>query len=89
MNTTIFPPGWLLYRLLAVWVAQGEVLRKPLGITSKTHYQVRPASVIDLYLDLAKRKVIRSKEIHPNYWYDLGKPEQLTDAAALLNTLPK
>ena len=54
-----------------------------------SHYQVRPASVIDLYLDLAKRKVIRSKEIHPNYWYDLGKPEQLTDAAALLNTLPK
>ncbi len=51
-------------------------------------YQEQPASVIDLYLDLAKQKTIRSVEIHPDYWYDLGKPEQLANAAAFLNTLP-
>lgn len=50
-------------------------------------FSVAPYSVIDLYLDLAKRHLIRSTFIQPDYWFDLGKPEQLTEASLFLNTL--
>jgi NDP-sugar pyrophosphorylase family protein len=43
-------------------------------------FEVKPQSVIDLYLDLAKNNRIISKPIQPNYWFDLGKPEQLKAA---------
>lgn len=32
-------------------------------------------SIIDLYLGLAKRYRIRSHEIHPGFWFDIGKIE--------------
>lgn len=32
-------------------------------------------SIIDLYLELAKHSRIRSKEIHPGFWFDIGKAE--------------
>lgn len=32
-------------------------------------------SVIDLYLRLAQDHIIRSKEIHPDFWFDIGKRE--------------
>ena len=32
-------------------------------------------SIIDLYLQQAKTHAIRSVEINPNYWFDLGKAE--------------
>lgn len=32
-------------------------------------------SIIDLYLQAAKQHPIRSVEIHPNYWFDIGKIE--------------
>lgn len=35
----------------------------------------QPCSVIDLYLQLAKHHRILSREIHPHYWFDLGKIE--------------
>ena len=44
------------------------------------NYEPKPQSVIDLYLDLARSKHIVSKPIQPNYWFDLGKPEQLRAA---------
>lgn len=40
-------------------------------------FEVKPQSVIDLYLKLAKTNRIISKPIQPDYWFDLGKPEQL------------
>ena len=40
-------------------------------------FECKPQSVIDLYLDLAKTKRIVSKPIQPDFWFDLGKPEQL------------
>ena len=50
-------------------------------------FECKPQSVIDLYLKLAKRNRIISKPIQPNYWFDLGKPEQLEAAENYLNTL--
>ena len=50
-------------------------------------FEVKRSSVIDLYLHLAKNNHIISKPIQPDYWFDLGKPEQLEAAENYLNTL--
>lgn len=47
-------------------------------------FEVKPQSVIDLYLHLAQTKRIVSIPIHPTFWFDLGKPEQLDKAATFL-----
>jgi len=52
-------------------------------------FEVKRSSVIDLYLYLAKTNRIISKPIQPNYWFDLGKPEQLQAAENYLKTLAK
>lgn len=52
-------------------------------------FDVKRQSVIDLYLHLAKHNRIISKPIQPNYWFDLGKPEQLQSAESYLNNLAK
>ena len=49
-------------------------------------FECKPRSVIDVYLDLAKNNRIISKPIHPDYWFDLGKPEQLQSADNYLKT---
>lgn len=36
-------------------------------------YQRQRYSIIDLYLQQARYHRIRSKEIHPSYWFDIGK----------------
>jgi NDP-sugar pyrophosphorylase family protein len=43
-------------------------------------FEVKPQSVIDLYLFLAKTRRIISVPIQPSFWFDLGKPEQLQSA---------
>ena len=50
-------------------------------------FEVKRSSVIDLYLYLAKNNRIISKPTQPDYWFDLGKPEQLEAAENYLNTL--
>ena len=50
-------------------------------------FECKPQSVIDLYLNLAKNKRILSTPIQPNYWFDLGKPEQLQAAENYIKTL--
>ena len=52
-------------------------------------FEVKRSSVIDLYLYLAKTNRIVSKPIQPDYWFDLGKPEQLHAAESYLNNLAK
>ena len=49
-------------------------------------FEVKRSSVIDLYLYLAKNHRIISKPIQPDYWFDLGKPEQLENAENYLKT---
>jgi NDP-sugar pyrophosphorylase family protein len=36
-------------------------------------FKVQHCSVIDLYLELAQSNQIKSKEINPKFWFDLGK----------------
>lgn len=43
-------------------------------------FRCEPCSVIDMYLQLAKNRTIRSRQIGCSYWFDLGKPEQLLKA---------
>ena len=50
-------------------------------------FEDKPQSVIDLYLNLAKTSRIISKPIQPDYWFDLGKPEQLLAAENYIITL--
>ena len=52
-------------------------------------FECKPQSVIDLYLYSAKTNRIISKPIQPDYWFDLGKPEQLQAAENYLNNLVK
>lgn len=52
-------------------------------------FECKPQSVIDLYLKLARQNHIISKPIQPNYWFDLGKPEQLQAAENYLITQAK
>ena len=47
-------------------------------------FEVKRSSVIDLYLTLAKDNRILSKPIQPDFWFDLGKPEQLNLASERL-----
>ena len=54
-----------------------------------TEFEVKRSSVIDLYLYLAKTNRIISRPIQPDYWFDLGKPEQLEAAENYLNSLEK
>ncbi len=50
-------------------------------------FEVKRSRVIDLYLYLAKTNRIISKPIQPDYWFDLGKPEQLLAAENYIKTL--
>ena len=52
-------------------------------------FEVKRSSVIDLYLSLAKSNRIVSTPILPDYWFDMGKPEQLQAAEAYLNNVTK
>ena len=52
-------------------------------------FEVKRSSVIDLYLYLAKTNRILSQPIQPDYWFDLGKPEQLEAAENYLNTIAR
>ena len=52
-------------------------------------FEVKRSSVIDLYLYLAKANRILSQPIQPDYWFDLGKPEQLEAAENYLNTIAR
>jgi len=52
-------------------------------------FELKPVSVIDLYLKLGKTHRILSHPIQPDYWFDLGKPEQLLTAESFLKTQNK
>ena len=41
-----------------------------------TQLPLQRYSIIDLYLQAAKRHPIRSVQIQPNYWFDIGKIEE-------------
>ena len=55
------------------------------SLFSEYEYQRYP--IIDLYLQLAKRHRIRSVEIQPSYWFDIGKIEDFDSVASYLTKL--
>lgn len=47
-------------------------------------FELKPCSIIDLYLHLSKSKSIISKDIQPEFWFDLGKKEQFESIQSYL-----
>lgn len=52
-------------------------------------YRTKKCSIIDLYLDAAKNHRIKAQSWPYNYWFDLGKTEQLSIAADFLKAKNK
>lgn len=50
-------------------------------------YSWQPYSIIDLYLQLARQHRIRSTEIQPDYWFDIGKIEDFERVDAYILAL--
>lgn len=51
------------------------------------NFEEKPLSVIDLYLQLAQKNRIVSRPISPNFWFDLGKAEQLQSIEQQLKSI--
>ena len=52
-----------------------------------SHLPLQRYSIIDLYLQAAKEHAIRSMEIHPGYWFDIGKIEDFDQITHFFLTL--
>ena len=48
-------------------------------------YPVQRYSIIDLYLELAAHHKIRSQEIQPGFWFDIGKAEDFDKINEIIN----
>lgn len=63
------------------WVREEQIQYKELAFSGMhlikpnlfASFDMQPGSVINMYLQLAKDHVIRSQEIHPDFWFDIGK----------------
>ena len=49
-------------------------------------FEVKPCYVFKLYQKIAENQRVASKLIHPDYWFDLGTQEQLTNAELWLSS---
>lgn len=49
-------------------------------------FKVEPCYVFKLYQQIAENHRVRSKLIHPDYWFDLGTQEQLKNAELWLSS---
>lgn len=52
-----------------------------------SRFEEKPVSIIDLYLQLAQKKRIVSHPIYPNFWFDLGKAEQMQSIEKQLKSI--
>ena len=50
------------------------------------NFETKPCYVFDLYQKIAENHRVTSKLIHPDYWFDLGTPEQLKNAELWLSS---
>ena len=48
--------------------------------------EIKPASVIDIYLALARHKTIRRVKLTPSFWFDLGKPQEIEQVERMLSS---
>ena len=49
-------------------------------------FEVKPCYIFELYQKIAENQIVRSKLIHPDYWFDLGTQEQLKKAELWLSS---
>ena len=47
-------------------------------------FELKPCYVFELYSQLAEYHNVKSVQIHPDYWFDLGTKEQLEEASSWL-----
>ena len=52
-----------------------------------SHLPLQRYSIIDLYLQAAKEHPIRSMEIHPRFWFDIGKIEDFQKIDSFISQL--
>lgn len=52
-----------------------------------SRFEEKPMSIIDLYLQLAQKKRVVSHPINPNFWFDLGKAEQMQSIEKQLKSI--
>ena len=50
------------------------------------NFELEPCYVFKLYQKIAENHMVRSKLIHPDYWFDLGTQEQLKNAELWLSS---
>lgn len=48
------------------------------------NFELKKCYVFDLYKEISKHNIVKSKFIQPNYWFDLGTQEQLKEASSWL-----
>ena len=49
-------------------------------------FEVKPCYIFELYQKIAENQSVKSKLIHPDYWFDLGTQEQLKNAELWLSS---
>ena len=50
------------------------------------NFEIKPCYIFELYRQIAVNQKVRSKLIHPEYWFDLGTQEQLKNAELWLSS---
>ena len=50
------------------------------------NFEVKPCYIFELYQKIAENQSVKSKLIHPDYWFDLGTQEQLKNAELWLSS---
>ena len=50
------------------------------------NFEIKPCYIFELYMQIAVNQKVRSKLIHPEYWFDLGTQEQLKNAEQWLSS---
>ena len=49
-------------------------------------FELKPCYIFELYKKIAKNHCVRSKQIYPDFWFDLGTQEQLKNAELWLSS---
>lgn len=81
METKEFDGDTVINKSFKLLSFSGLHLIKPQYFSS---FELKKCYVFDLYRDIAKRDIVKSKFIQPYYWFDLGTKEQLKEASSWL-----
>ncbi len=81
LETNIFDGGTDLKEEFKLLSFSGLHLIKPEFFYN---FELKKCYVFDLYKEISKHNIVKSKFIQPNYWFDLGTQEQLKEASTWL-----